>query len=228
MRHRRRGRVLGRSSSHRKAMLSNLAASLFLTERDPDYYEGLLQSDGKTPVQPPKFRGRVVTTLHKAKEVRPLVEKCITIAKKALPHQDAAAAFETNEERNSDGWRKWRKSEEWQNWNAALAPAVNARRRVFAILRDKEAVEILFEDIAPRFVERPGGYTRIMRLATPRLGDAGQQAILELVGQHDRVKQVSQKPSFETEDDDTSTQPVSSAVSDAPETEEEKTADEEE
>ncbi len=124
--------------------------------------------------------------------------------------------------------RKWRKSEEWQNWNAALAPAVNARRRVFAILRDKEAVEILFEDIAPRFVERPGGYTRIMRLATPRLGDAGQRAILELVGQHDRVKQVSQKPSFETEEDDTSAQPVSSAVSDAPETEGEMTADEEE
>ncbi len=202
MRHRRRGRVLGRSSSHRKAMLSNLAASLFLTERDPDYYEGLAAN-------PPKFRGRVVTTLHKAKEVRPLVEKCITIAKKALPHQDAATAFETTEERNSDGWRKWRESEQWQQWNAAVAPAVNARRRVFAILRDKEAVEILFDDIAPRFTERPGGYTRIMRLATPRLGDAGQRAILELVGQHDRVKQVSQKPTFETEEDNTSVEPES-------------------
>lgn len=231
MRHRRRGRVLGRSSSHRKAMLSNLAASLFLTERDPDYYDGLVQSDGKTPVNPPKFRGRVVTTLHKAKEVRPLVEKCITIAKKALPHQDAAAAFETGEDRNSDGWREWRKSEQWQKWNAAVAPAVNARRRVFSMLRDKEAVEILFEDIAPRFVERPGGYTRIMRLATPRLGDAGQRAILELVGQHDRVKQVSQKPSFETEDDDTPVQPAAEAteetdVEEAVEEQEEAVAEE--
>ena len=208
-------------------MLSNLAASLFLTERDPDYYEGLVQSDGKTPVNPPKFRGRVVTTLHKAKEVRPLVEKCITIAKKALPHQDAAAAFETNEERNSDGWRKWRNSDQWQKWNAALAPAVNARRRVFAILRDTEAVEILFEDIAPRYVERPGGYTRIMRLATPRLGDAGQRAILELVGQHDRVKQVSQKPAFEMENEETAPEPVATAVADDAEPAEEVTNEEE-
>ena len=61
-------------------MLRNLAASLFLTERDPDYYDDLMQADGKTPVNPPKHRGRVVTTLHKAKEVRPLIEKCIALA----------------------------------------------------------------------------------------------------------------------------------------------------
>ena len=235
MRHRRHGRVLGRSPSHRKAMLSNLAASLFLTERDPDYYDGLVQSDGKTPVNPPKYRGRVVTTLHKAKEVRPLVEKCITIAKKALPHQDAAAAFETSEERNSDGWRQWRNSDQWQKWNAAVAPAVNARRRVFAILRDKEAVEILFDEIAPRYVERPGGYTRIMRLATPRLGDAGERAILELVGKHDRVKQVSQKPAFEVDEDNgeeevagEQAEPVATAVADDAEPAEEAKTDEEE
>ena len=201
MRHRQRGRHLGRTSSHRKAMLSNLACSLFLTERSPDYYEGLFQSDGKTEVNPPRFRGRVVTTLQKAKEVRPLVEKCITIATKALPHIEQAEEFATDQARNSEGWGEWRKSEQWQKWAAARAPIVNARRRIFGMLRDKEAVEILFDEIAPRFVTRPGGYTRIMKLAKPRLGDAGAQAILELVGQNDRVKRKSVKPAFAADDE---------------------------
>ena len=202
MRHRRKGRHLGRSSSHRKAMLRNLACSLILTERDPAYYEGLFQADGKTEVNPPRYRGRVVTTLQKAKEVRPLVEKCITIAKKALAHQQAAEEFESTDERNSEGWKKWRESDNWQKWNAAMAPAVTARRRVFSMLRDKEAVELLFDEVAPRFVDRPGGYTRVLKLAFPRLGDAGTQGIIEFVGVHDRVKQKSEKPAFDVEDDD--------------------------
>ena len=196
MRHKRRGRHLGRTSSHRKAMLRNLACSLILTERDPEFYEGMFQADGKTQVKPPRFRGRVVTTIHKAKEVRPLVERCITIAKKALPHIEKAEEFGTDEERNTDAWNKWRKSEQWQKWAEARAPVVNARRRVFSMLRDKEAVELLFDEIAPRYQERDGGYTRIMRLAHPRLGDAGVQAILELVGQNDKVKTKSAKPAF--------------------------------
>ena len=196
MRHKRRGRHLGRTSSHRKALLRNLACSLFLTERDPDFYEGMFQADGKTEVKPPKFRGRIVTTLQKAKEVRPLVEKCITIARKAVPHVEKAEEFDSGEERNTDAWQKWRKSEQWQKWADARAPIVNARRKVFSMLRDKEAVEILFEEIAPRFLDRQGGYTRIMKLAKPRLGDAGVQAIIELVGQHDKMKKQSAKPEF--------------------------------
>ena len=74
---------------------------------------------------------------------------------------------------------------------------VAARRRTLRLLGDKEAVRILFADVAPRFVDRPGGYTRILKLAKPRLGDAGTRAILEFVGVHDRVRQRSQKPSFE-------------------------------
>ncbi|MCB9875378.1 MAG: 50S ribosomal protein L17, partial [Planctomycetaceae bacterium] len=70
MRHRRRGRILGRSPSHRRAMLRNLASSLILTERDAEFDQNA-----------PKVKGRVTTTLHKAKEVRPLVEKCVTIAR---------------------------------------------------------------------------------------------------------------------------------------------------
>jgi large subunit ribosomal protein L17 len=223
MRHRKKGRRLGRSSSHRKAMLRNLATALFLTERDESYYEGLTQADGKSVVNPPRHKGRVITTVQKAKEVKPLVEKCITIAKKALPHEQAAQEFATDAERNSQPWKTWREGDQWQKWNAAMAPAIAARRRAFALLRDKEAVEILFDDVAERFQDRPGGYTRVLKLATVRLGDAGAQAILEFVGVHDRVSLASQKPSFvddepaaETPADD---EPAAEESSDGDETE---------
>lgn len=202
MRHRKKGRQLGRSSSHKKAMLRNLATSLILTEREDDFYDGEFQADGKTPVNPPKYKGRVVTTLHKAKEVRSLVEKMVTIARKAIQHDDAAAEFETDAERNTAEWEAWRKGEGWKKWVGARAPAVTARRRVFDVLRDKEAVAILFEEIAPRFEDRPGGYTRILKIAKPRLGDGGAQAILEFVGRNDRTTTASEKPAFDTEDND--------------------------
>lgn len=216
MRHRKKGRQLGRSSSHKKAMLRNLATSLILTEREDEFYEDLYQADGKTPVSPPKHKGRVVTTLQKAKEVRSLVEKCVTIARKAIKHDDAAAKYETEAERNTAEWEAWRKSDQWKQWVEARAPGVAARRRVFDILRDKEAVSILFEDIAPRFEERPGGYTRILKLATPRLGDAGTRAILEFVGKNERTAQESEMPEFDSEDDVEETETVASDVAEAP------------
>jgi len=61
----------------------------------------------------------------------------------------------------------------------------------------------LFDEIAPRFADRNGGYTRILRLAKPRLGDAGVRAILEFVGTHDRVIQRSEKPAFSDDEADT-------------------------
>ena len=57
---------------------------------------------------------------------------------------------------------------------------------------------MLFAEVAPRFADRQGGYTRILRLAKPRLGDAGTRAILEFVGVRDRVTQRAQRPAFET------------------------------
>lgn len=174
-----------------------MATALFLTERDELAYEGLFQADGKTKVNPPTHKGRIITTIQKAKEVKPLVEKCITIACKAIPHQREAEKFATSAERNTSEWKSWRESDNHKKWVAAIAPAVNARRRVFSLLRDKEAVTILFDDVAPRFESRPGGYTRVMRLAKPRLGDNGTRAILEFVGKHDRVAAASApKPSF--------------------------------
>jgi large subunit ribosomal protein L17 len=67
------------------------------------------------------------------------------------------------------------------------------------LLGDKQAVKILFDDIAPRYTDRNGGYTRVLRLAKPRLGDAGTRAILELVGKNDRVRRVSARPAFDTD-----------------------------
>jgi len=188
MRHKKKGRRLGRTSSHRRALYRNMATALFLTERDEMYYEDLTQPDGRA-VNAPAVKGRIITTITKAKEIRPYVEKCITLAKKALPHQRAADKLACEHEKGSDAWKKWRDGDGWQKWNQAIAPAIDYRRRAFAMLRDKEAVQILFDDIAERFENRPGGYTRIMRLAKPRLGDAGTRAILELVGERDRVVQ---------------------------------------
>ncbi len=189
--------------------MKNLATCLLLTERDDMFYEGLVQADGKTAVNPPKYKGRITTTLQKAKEVRPLVEKCITLAKKALPHMEAAEKLNTTAERGTDAWKQWREGEGWQKWNAAIAPAINYRRRAFALLGDKEAVSILFEDVAPRFVDRDGGYTRILKLAGVRLGDAGVQGILEFVGKNDRVKVKSAvKPAFGAAEETASEEPV--------------------
>jgi large subunit ribosomal protein L17 len=186
MRHRNKGRKLGRNPKHQRALLRSLASALILTERDAEF------DDNK-----PKVKGRIVTTIAKAKEVRPFVEKCITIARNSLPAQEAAAQHGTSAERNTQEWKAWRQSDKWTAWANAVAPAVAARRRCIQLLGDKKAVSILFSELAPRFADRPGGYTRIVRLAQPRLGDAGTQAILEFVGVRDRVVQRSQKPSFE-------------------------------
>jgi large subunit ribosomal protein L17 len=94
---------------------------------------------------------RIQTTVPKAKELKPFVERLITIAKRG------------NAAGNAEG------------------KALHARRMVLAELPDKEVVSKLFESIAPRFAERPGGYTRLLRIGFRR-GDAAEVAQLELVG----------------------------------------------
>ncbi len=116
MRHHRTGKKLGRDSSHRKAMYANLAAALI-------------------------EHGRIRTTETKAKAVRPIVEKMITLGR--------------------DG-------------------SIHARRQALAFLRTQEVVHLLFSEVAPRFQDRPGGYTRVVKLG-PRQGDAAPMAYLELV-----------------------------------------------
>ena len=188
MRHLQKGRKLGRNPNHQRALLKNLVISILMTEHDGDDYDG----------NKPKVPGRIITTLPKAKEVRPLLEKCITIAKKAQKHIKAAEEFGTTASRNSTEWKRWRQSEAWQNWNKTIAPALAARRRVMELIGNhKEAISVLFDVVAPRFEDRDGGYTRILKLFQPRLGDAGQRAILEFVGKNDRSKKRTQKPKME-------------------------------
>jgi len=188
MRHRKRGRKLGRSPSHQRALLKSLACALFLTERDAEYDENK-----------PKVKGRMITTISKAKEVRPLVEKCITVARRGLVAEQAAGEFGSDADRGSDKWKTWRNSDRWGKWNQAIAPSVAARRRCLQLLGNKQAVSVLFAEVAPRFADRPGGYTRILRLAKPRLGDAGIRAVIEFVGVRDRVAERSVRPTFEGE-----------------------------
>jgi large subunit ribosomal protein L17 len=116
MRHQRAGKKLGRDSAHRKALYSNLTGALI-------------------------EHGRIRTTEAKAKAVRPVAEKMITLGRRGDIH---------------------------------------ARRQALAYLRSQEVVHKLFSEVAPRFADRPGGYSRIVKLGT-RQGDSAPMAYLELV-----------------------------------------------
>ncbi|WP_274427152.1 50S ribosomal protein L17 [Chelativorans sp. YIM 93263] len=123
MRHGKSGRKLNRTSSHRKAMFANMAASLIEHEQ-------------------------IVTTLPKAKELRPIVEKLVTLGKRG----DLAS-----------------------------------RRRAIAAIRDEALVRRLFDTIAPRYAERHGGYTRVMK-AGFRYGDSAPMAVIEFVDREVEAK----------------------------------------
>ena len=117
MRHRVAGKKLGRTTAHRMMMFRNMVTSLLDKER-------------------------IRTTLDRAKAVRPIAERMITLGKRETLH---------------------------------------ARRQALAFVKDPAVVSKLFDTIAPRFSQRPGGYTRIIRLGF-RDGDGAQMAIIELIG----------------------------------------------
>lgn len=131
MRHRIAGRHLNRTTPHRKAMRRNLAASLF-------------------------EHGTVRTTPAKAKDVRPFVERLISIARKGTLHARRQII-------------------------AALGDRAMADKENPDELADQSVVQKLFDEIAPRYADRPGGYTRIIRLPERRIGDSSRQVLLQLV-----------------------------------------------
>ncbi|MBI2899019.1 MAG: 50S ribosomal protein L17 [Planctomycetes bacterium] len=146
MRHRLKGRKLGRTTSHRQAMARNLVTSLFVY-------------------------GRVVTTVTRAKEFRGLAERMITLAKRAAG-KDAPTRL------------------------AHL-------RRILRTVQDRHVAAKILDDVARRFTDRAGGYTRILKLggsrwdgdgrgqyAFNRLGDNGPKAIWELVVRKDREEEM--------------------------------------
>lgn len=134
MRHGNSGRKLNRTSSHRKAMFANMAASLINHEQ-------------------------IVTTLPKAKEMRPIMDKLVTLAKRGDLH---------------------------------------ARRQAIAQIRDEAMVKKLFATIGPRFAERAGGYTRVMR-AGFRYGDNAPMAVIEFVERDVNARGAADKARVEAE-----------------------------
>ena len=130
----------------------------------------------------------------KAKEVRPLVEKCITIARSGLAAEEAARQVRHHRRARQRCLEDMAQERQVAQVECGHRPAVAARRRCLQLLGDKQAVCVLFDEVAPRFTDRPGGYTRILRLAKPRLGDAGTRAILEFVGVRDRVVETQRPP----------------------------------
>ena len=136
MRHRKSGRKFNRSSSHRKAMFSNMVASLVT-------------------------HGRIETTEAKAKELRRVAERTINWGVSVADLLGGDAKDLSQDER---------------------ARLVHARRMAQRVLKDRDALSKLFDEIAPRYAGRPGGYTRILKTRNRR-GDAAPMAFIELVGE---------------------------------------------
>ncbi len=169
MRHRVKGKKLNRNASHRKAMFRNIVLGLLR--------ECSSNSNELTGC-------RIVTTIAKAKAARSFVDRLITLAKRAAV---VMASVPATPGRYTPEWQSWRNSPEWVAWVNKVSPAVYLRRRAFAVLRSDAAVRVLFQDLAPRFSGRSGGYTRVVRLPSHRIGDASRLAILELSDTSPRV-----------------------------------------
>lgn len=166
MRHLNAHRKLGRTSEHRMSMLRNLATSL-INARDE----------------------RIKTTVQKAKELRPFVERAITLAKRAnLLEGDEAAAQSLHLRRQAAGF--------FHAGNGRRSEEMGRGRKQADVPRTAgvAALKRLFDELGKRYSERPGGYTRIIRLGH-RDGDNAELAIIELVGNPREVAAAAPKKS---------------------------------
>ncbi len=136
MRHRNRGRSLSRDSEHRKALRRNMAQSLI-------------------------EHGRVRTTLPKALEVQPFIERLITCAKLGTLHARRQVIAKLRDRRLTDADQEFIPNESGT---------------------DRTVVQKLFAEVAPRYADRSGGYTRIIKLPKYRIGDGGDIVLLQLIG----------------------------------------------
>src|SRR5262249_28966082 len=146
MRHRVAHRKLGRRSEHRMSLLRNLCTSLITHER-------------------------LITTLPKAKELRPFAERVITLGKRALAAEAPEAALHNR--RLAAAY--------FQTGNTNRIPDGGYKRPRAPRTAGVSALDKLFSDVAGRYTDRPGGYTRILKLGSRR-GDAPELALIELIG----------------------------------------------
>ena len=123
----------------------------------------------------------------------PFVEKLVTTAVKAKKCRDDANQIACPHARGTDEYKTWRATEAGQTWLTAQAKYIHHRRRLFDVLRGNDVVLLLIDKHAPRFEDRPGGYTRVVHIAKRRLGDAAQLAYLEFVGEPTRLAVESKK-----------------------------------
>lgn len=173
MRHRKAGRKLGRTTAHREAMLRNMATSLFQ-------------------------HGQIVTTLPKAKTLQPFVEKIVTLAKRGDLHARRQVIAKLGGDRKGFDWLyipKDANEDERQHvenlrerasqyFDLPSSDSVE-RNRYGEIRKAPSVVSHIFENIAPRYTDRPGGYTRIVKLGYHRVGDAAELVVIQFVGAED-------------------------------------------
>lgn len=182
MRHRRAGYRLTRTSSHRDAMLRNLAAAVF-------------------------EHGQITTTIPKAKAVQPLVEKIITDAKKGDLAARRRVIAKLGGDRQAFEWMYLPKkaTEEEKNHVNQLRefregffplPKIEEveRNRYGELRKAPKLVKHIFDNVAPKFADRPGGYTRIVKLGRHRIGDAAELCVLQFVG-NEEGPEIGGKPS---------------------------------